>query len=127
MFRWVTISIALCAAFGCGSGTSPQFSADVPTDAPPTVSRVDPASANAGDTVTIFGFGFSIVPDNNIVSIGEAITAASGYRLLDSPTSSEIEAITITIPGGISPADHPVVVVVGENISNADITLTVVP
>jgi ABC-type glycerol-3-phosphate transport system substrate-binding protein len=108
----------------CGGGAS-GYEYDVPTDAPPTVSRVDPPQGPSGTEVTIYGFGFSFIPEINIISLGSTGAAADAYNLLASPTSAEIESLTFTVPANIAPGTYPVVVVVHDNASNADVTFTV--
>lgn len=108
----------------CG-GISSNYDFDVPTDAPPTVSRVDPAQGPVGTQVTIYGFGFSFIPEINIISMGIGAAVATSYNLLANPTSSEIESLAFTVPSNLAPGNYPVVVVVHDNASNADITFTV--
>ncbi len=122
------LTIAFCILFltSCGSAGS-GFEPDIPTNSPPIVSRVDPASGAAGSVITIYGFGFSYIAELNIVSIGESAAPASSYRLLDSPTSTEIEALEMTLPNDASVGESPIIVIVHENVSNSDITFTVTP
>ena len=126
MIRFFSIlaisSIVIVAA--CG-GTSSDFSENVPTNSPPIVSRVDPTDAMAGDEITIFGFGFSLATPENIVMIGDVSTAATAYSLLDSPTSTEIESLTATIPDDVTAGENSVIVLVDGHVSNGDITITV--
>ncbi|MBI4126165.1 MAG: IPT/TIG domain-containing protein [Deltaproteobacteria bacterium] len=116
----------LIACAGCGTSAT-SFDPDVVTDSPPTITRIAPAAGVAGDTITIFGLGFSVAPQNNIVSIGSAITTADGYQLVDPPTSSEIESLTFTIPNDATTGEQPVTLVVGAFSSNSDMILTVNP
>ena len=126
MARILAISVMLIAlAAGCGSPSI--FADDIPTNAPPIVSRVDPTSGSPGDTITIFGFGFSLVPPNNIVVIGGTATPATDYTLLDQPTATEIEALTVVVPDGAQAGESGVVVVVHDFSSNADVLFTVTP
>lgn len=116
----------LIALSACGS-SGLNFPDDVPTDSPPVVSRVDPTAGAAGSQVTIFGLGFSDAAPNNIVVIGDAAVSATGYRLLDNPTSSEIEALTATVPTDATAGANSVAVVVYDNTSNSDVQFTVTP
>ncbi|MBT3182824.1 MAG: hypothetical protein HN337_10020 [Deltaproteobacteria bacterium] len=124
MIRLHTIIFIVIFLVACG-GSSNEFSADVPTNSPPIVSRVDPIDAMAGDEITVFGFGFSIAGPSNIIMIGSTATNAITYSLVDSPTDTEIESLTAIIPDDAVPGDNSVIVVVDGNVSNADITLTV--
>jgi IPT/TIG domain len=124
--RYFTIALCALLVASCGSSNS-SYEPDVPTDSPPIVSRVDPATGPAGTVVTIYGFGFSYVAPINIISIGDSATPASSYSLLATPTPTEIEALEVTLPAGITAGASPVIVIVHENASNSDITFTVTP
>src|SRR3990167_9502472 len=100
MFKRLFICGVLSLLSACGSGRTP-FGSDVPTDAPPTVARISPAAAAAGDTVTIFGLGFSFESAINVVTIGTTATTATQYTLLSSPAENELESIAFTVPAGI--------------------------
>lgn len=117
------IPIVVLTLTACGSSSFYDF--DIPTDAPPTIARVDPAQGPVGTEVTIYGFGFSFIPEINIISIGNGAAVAANYNLLANPTSSEIESLVFTVPDNLAPGTYPVVVVVHDNASNADITFTV--
>ena len=117
--------IALAA---CGSGDSSfDYSEDVPTNLPPTVARIDPATGPVGTAVTVFGFGFSDAAPDNVLMVGSGSIAATAYTLLPNPTSSEIESISATIPAGAAVGADAILVIVDGNPSNADITFTVTP
>ena len=126
--RLCTLTIAICALLitSCGSSSS-QFEPDIPTDSPPIISRIEPTTGPAGTVITIYGFGFSYAAPINIISIGEAATPATSYRLLDTPTSTEIEALEATLPDDVAVGESPVIVIVYENASNSDIIFTVTP
>jgi|GEM_PF-1279801 hypothetical protein len=127
MFRCFRLIAIACLALVAACGSPFAFPPDVPTDSPPIVSRVEPAEGSPGDMVTIYGFGFSFTVANNIVIFGDAASVATSYRLLDSPTSTEIEAIEAPVPNEAPEGEVPVVVVVYENVSNADVLFTVTP
>lgn len=110
----------------CGSGAS-SFESDVPTDTPPTITRIDPATGTSGQTVTIFGFGFSLVPQNNAILIGDTSVTAETYALVDPSLPDEIEQLTFVVPDGMSIGDHSITLVVGEYTSNSDILFSVTP
>lgn len=123
-------SLALTAIFlaGCGSGTAETtgFDPSITVQSTPFINRAAPTSARPGDTVTIFGFGFSNEAPNNIVTVGGSAAAAGGYTLVASPTSSEIESLTFTIPSGAAAGNADLFVTVFDNISNA-VSFTVNP
>lgn len=123
--RRLVIFFVLFLIASCGAGD--DYPSDVPTDSPPIVSRIDPNAGAPGDAITIFGLGFSIAAPNNTVIIGGAAVAATSYRLVDPPTSTEIEALTATVPTGAATGTSSVVVVVYDQTSNADVAFTVTP
>lgn len=120
--------IAIAALFllaACGS-TAPAFDPTVLTDAPPYVSRIDPASGVAGDTVTIYGYGFSSEIISNIVSFGDEAVSADSYEfLIPELAADELEKITVVVPAGLATGAHVIAVLVFDNVSNADVTFTV--
>ncbi|PIR25299.1 MAG: hypothetical protein COX62_00605 [Deltaproteobacteria bacterium CG_4_10_14_0_2_um_filter_43_8] len=129
MFRaFKLFSFFLFALFlsHCGSGSS-EFDADISTESFPIVSRIDPENASIGDTITIYGLGFSLVPSNNVVVIGEISATAESYSLVDPAVGTEVEALTVTVPADASVGENSVTVLVGSNLSNSDILLTVDP
>lgn len=116
--------VVFSSACGASEGSYPD---DVPTQTSPLVSRVDPTGGSPGSQITIFGLGFSSAAPNNIVVIGGAAVAATAYTLIGNPTSTEIEALTATVPTGAAQGITSVAVVVYDNASNADVTFTVTP
>lgn len=123
--HWIAIACLMSVA-ACG-GSGGTYGDDVPTNAPPTVSAVAPAAGPAGTVITISGFGFSDVAPNNIVVIGDSAVPASAYDLVDPPTATEVEFLTATVPDSVGLGDTSVVVLVGDNASNSDVTFTVTP
>jgi hypothetical protein len=121
------LAICIAIVLACASCGSDGFEYDVVTDAPPVVTRVDPNAGRVGDTITIFGLGFSISYPENIVIIGNAATSAIEYELLANPQPGEIEAITAVVPDGAEVGEGPILVQVHGNSSNADVSFTVVP
>lgn len=93
--------------------------------APPTINRVDPASPIRGDKVVIYGFGFSIVPENNFVSFGNNVAVGEKYEIPANPTAIELEAITFTVPENATTGVQNIVVTTGENTSNANVVITI--
>ncbi len=127
MIRRTLILCCLCLLGLAACGSSSDYSSDVPTDSPPYVNRIDPASGQAGDAITIFGFGFSAAAPLNIVLIGGAGSSASAYQLLPNPTATEVESITATVPVGAAVGQGAIAVFVEDNVSNADVLFTVNP
>lgn len=123
LFSFLLVSLLLCH---CGSATG-EFDADISTESLPIVSRVEPNTADVGDTITIYGLGFSLVPSNNVILIGDVSATAESYSLVDPAMGTEIEAITLTVPATASAGDNSITVLVGSNLSNSDILLTVNP
>lgn len=115
--------ISLAGISSCGGPFS--YNDDVPTNSPPNISRVDPASGAAGSEATLFGFGFSYIPANNFITMGAWGTLATQYNLLPNPTNDEIESLNFTVPAELTPGDYAIVLVVDGNASNADVVFTV--
>jgi len=126
MKRVLPILSLMLVLSACGGG-DPGYSDDVPTQAPPFVSRVEPTSGPVGTTITIYGFGFSIAAPTNLVVLGGSGSAATSYQLLNNASSIEIESITAVVPNDAAVGSSEVMVVVYDNVSNADVTFTVTP
>lgn len=122
-----TFIILLLFIAACGGGSGVDYDSTVVTDSPPYVNRLDPAVANRGDTVTIFGFGFSYVPEYNIISLADIAVVAASHSFLATPVQNEIESLTFVVPSNINFGDYNIVVTVLSNPSNSNITLTVNP
>lgn len=118
--------ILMLVAFGCGA-TSEEYDSSVVTQVDPFVNRIAPVSAAAGDTVTIFGFGFSSAPGLDVVIVGSTETFAGTYALVVPPAVAEIESLTFTVPAGTPLGVHNVYVDVLDNVSNANVTITITP
>ena len=126
MLKKLLITACLIISASCGSELS-DFGANVPTEAPPTVLRIAPANASAGDNVSVFGFGFSVVSNENLITFGSTQINDATYTLVDPVVNGEIESLTFTVPANASLGAQALFVVVGENISNTDLNLTVDP
>ena len=120
----IILLFLLC--FSCG-GESLQFDVTIPSQTEPYIHRVDPSNGQPGDTVIVYGFGFSIITSNNIVSFGDTSITASAYSLLADPSDGEIELLTIEVPSGVSVGSSAIYITVFENTSNADISFTINP
>lgn len=93
----------------------------------PIITRIDPTTGPVGTALTIFGMGFSIIPEENEISIGATVVAAGTYELTDGTIEGEIERITLTVPEGVGIGEQAVVVTVNGNASNSNQTFTVTP
>ncbi len=120
-----TLFIILIASCG-GSGSDP-YPNDVPTHAPPLVTRIDPDSASPGDTVTIYGLGYSIIPEYNLITFGSVSAVADSYDFLDPPGDGEFEIITVVIPDDVEVGINPVMVTVHQTTSNDDVSIDIIP
>lgn len=103
------------------------FDASVATQTLPFVHRVSPAAAQGGDSITLFGFGFSTEPGNNIIHVEGTTTRAATYALVDPPAEGEIEKLTFTLPAGTSAGSASVFVTVFDFTSNTDVSFTIDP
>lgn len=118
----------LLSLSACGSGEPvDDFDASVATQAPPLVTRINPNNGRAGDTITVFGLGFSIAPGNNIITVGGSSTAATAYALVNPPAAGEIESLTFTVPAGATAGATTIFVTVLDNTSNNNVPFTVNP
>lgn len=125
--RWILLSVlATLLIGGCGDAQS-DVSNTAPTGVTPVVTRLDPTTATAGDTVTIFGAGFSVVPTANIIVIGNIAVAASTYAVVDPPAAGEVEQLTFIVPTGLTTGADAVLVLVEDAVSNTNVQLTVNP
>lgn len=112
---------------GCGSEEGIVLDTSVSTGALPYVNRVSPAAARAGDTVTVFGFGFSNEAPTNIIIVAGVSATATTYALVSPSTATEIEQITFIVPTGATLGASGVSVTVFDNTSNNNIQLTINP
>lgn len=103
------------------------FDESVATQLAPVVTRVAPATGKAGDTITIFGVGFSIEPPQNIILVGGATTTAATYGLVIPPTGSEVEQLTFTLPATSAVGATTIAVLVADQASNNTVAFTVTP
>lgn len=123
--RWVWLGFGLCTA--CGNQGLLDFDVNVATQIPPTVTRLSPSVARAGDLVTIFGMGFSMVAADNFILVGTSSAVASSYALVSPPATGELETLTFTVPNAVATGVTSLLVSVYDNVSNGDILLTVTP
>jgi hypothetical protein len=120
------IVLFLVLIAGCGS-VADIIDSTVPTQVDPIITRIAPTAASAGDTVTVFGVGFSAAAPLNIVVIEGTEVAANAYTLLAAPVGNEVESITFVVPVGIAVGTRSIYVVVADNPSNANLSITINP
>lgn len=118
----IVISVLLIA--GCGA-SSHTFAPSISTQTYPVITRIAPAVGTAGDTITVFGSGFSSAAPLNVVIINGAETLANAYSLVAAPVGDEIESLTFIVPTGITAGTYGIYLDVLNNVSNTDITITI--
>ena len=122
------LSLALfCLCLNSCGGDTAQFSETVPTQSIPIIQRLNPTILSRGDTLSVFGFGFSLIPQENVISIGNTAIAAASYALADTGNEGEIEVLTVTIPNDTPLEESSVFVIVNGEISNSNLTITIQP
>jgi hypothetical protein len=109
---------------GCGSGAT-KFSETVPTQSIPIIKRVEPTTVTRNATLSLFGFGFSVIPSENIVSLGNTATVATSYALAETGNEGEIEVLQITVPADADLGENLIFMTVDNVASNADQKATV--
>lgn len=111
--KFLTLTLLGLGLLACGSDNSDE----IPTGGEPILIEVSPATASSGQQVTLKGVGFSLVPSENIVVLnGTAIQAAS-YTLTGQ--DDRPEAITFTVPAGLTVGASSIIVTVFESPSNS--------
>ncbi|MBI2345658.1 MAG: IPT/TIG domain-containing protein [Deltaproteobacteria bacterium] len=123
----IAIAFSLFLTFGCGNAPSVEFDESVPAQLSPIVTRVAPVAGRAGDTITIFGFGFSAEAQQNIVVVGGSTAIATAYALVDPPAAGELERLTFVVPSGAAVGATTIACNVFEQASNGDVAFTVNP
>lgn len=115
----------LLILIGCGDDL-PQLSPSIVTDELPLITRIAPTTARGGDTVAIFGIGFSNVPGENLVFVGEQLTQAATYALAPAAVGAELETLTFVVPANATVGDTTVRMMINNFGSNA-VAFTVSP
>ena len=123
----LAVILLITCILSCGGSGADPYPNDVPTHSPPLVTRIDPAIASAGDTITIYGLGYSIIPEYNLVTFGSISAVADSYDFLDPPSDGEFEIITVVIPDDADPGINPVMVTVHQTTSNDDVSISITP
>lgn len=89
----------------------------------------DSGSASGAATIVLQGIGFSPVPPENIVLVGNVTVVGEAYQLIPSgelPANGAVETLTFTVPSGAAPGTGSLLVIVGNSPSNG-IDFTVLP
>lgn len=95
--KFVIISSIACSLCACGPSLD-DLDPSIASQEFPAITQVVPTSGRPGDIITIFGLGFSVVPQENIVIIGNKTALASEYELVNNENGTEVEKITFEIP-----------------------------
>lgn len=119
--------VCLCLLVACGSAVPTEFDESVATQLAPVVTRVAPAAGKGGDTINVFGLGFSAEAAQNIVLLGGAATAAATYGLVNPAAAGEIEQLTFTVPASAALGATTITVTTFDRVSNSDVAFTVTP
>lgn len=123
--RRLACATLLCILIGCGDDI-PQLSPSIVTDELPLITRIAPATARGGDTVALFGIGFSNVPGETLVFVGNQLTQAATYALAPAAAGAELETLTFVVPANTAVGDTTVRLMINNFGSNA-VTFTVSP
>lgn len=125
---WLVLALGICCG-GCGEGETAAFEFDesVPLQLQPYVARITPTTAKTGDTITIVGFGYSVIPNQNAIVLDTATVAAESYAVAPAPAGTELEQLTFQVPSTLAVGTYSVGVVVYDNSSNNEQTLTIIP
>lgn len=122
MTRRAGIVVFLILSLAACGGQSLELNANVPTGSLPIVLEVSPTSATTGAEVHVVGLGYSIVPAENIIHLGEHSTFAENYELFEGH-----ERLTFTVPDDIESGEYTLLITVFGEPSNADTLFTVIP
>lgn len=116
--------LVICFFAACGSSSEANFSDHVPIPTEPFLARLDPEELQAGQNFSVFGFGFSIVPEENILFVADQTLNAETYSLVDPPNENEIEELTFTLPADTElGVQEMALVVLGHSSNVLDVTI----
>ncbi|MDO8461888.1 MAG: IPT/TIG domain-containing protein [Deltaproteobacteria bacterium] len=104
-----------------------DFPETIISQSPPFLKKVDPAAVHRGDVLTLYGLGFSIVPEENNIRIGGIAVSASASSLNNPVVNDSPEKLTVTIPQGVADGEQAVSIFVIDQPSNGDLKVTVLP
>ena len=126
--RKLLLCLCLLTLANCGSASG-EFSDNVPTGSIPVLSRAVPSSAHLGDTVTLYGYGFSIVSTENLVILGDLEIPAEDYQFIDASLAEigELESLSFTIPFDATLGEQTLTLTVLDNDSSNSLSFTVRP
>ncbi|MBI1909407.1 MAG: hypothetical protein HYS22_04480 [Deltaproteobacteria bacterium] len=88
---------------------------------------MDPQSLHRGETLTLYGNGFSIAPAENTVILGNRSVNGSSYGLNDGTVEGAAEKLTVTIPNDLPDGEQGVTLSVLGNNTNSDLKITILP
>ncbi len=123
----ITAFALFCSSCGGEQPELTSFDSSVVAASAPVLKRINPTSGKVGDTITVYGFGFSNNPPANIINMGGKTAQATTYSLNPNPENGELEAITFTIPTGVSVGTNSILMIVFELASNNTNSFTVTP
>jgi hypothetical protein len=129
----IVMGIAACGGVDLGQGTGAgSIDSSVTTGiSPPVITAVAPTTAARGAAVVVSGFGYSLVPQYNVITIGTGADAiavtATAYGVVSPATPGNLETLTFTVPATAPLGAQTIFVTVLTNTGNASVTLTVTP
>ncbi len=103
----------------CGGGTPDSH---VVSGSVPLLLSTTPSTAAPGTSVRLTGTGFSFVPQENIVALGDFSVPADEYTIGEDGS----EQIQFTIPNEIDAGENQIFVIVEGEVSNV-LSFTVTP
>lgn len=114
----------------CGSDLG--YPSAIATQSAPALLQIIPTSAAPGDTVAVYGLGFSVIPAANVLFLGETEIAASAYALNEDDALEAPEVLSFVLPDDIVADDYTVSLFVnydnGNGVStSSNLNLTVTP
>lgn len=125
--RYIILLFAAFVCASCGSGAA-GTGGEVPSGSPPILTRVVPASGPIGTSITIYGVGFTLVPELNFVYIGSSMTQASTYAVINPQTTpGESEYIVATVGTDAVVGNNQELVVFVNGAVSDPITFSVTP
>ena len=101
--------------------------AEVNAQTPPTISSFTPLTGNVGATVTITGTNFHTTAANNIVLFGATKAIVSAATATSPLENADLEALSISGDGTLSPTFTPSTTAYTAIVSNAITSITVTP
>ena len=115
----LTAVTVLSSFISCGRTVA---DGNIPSGSAPVLMTANPGSASHGSSVSLVGVGFSIVAEENIVSIGGVTAQAASYAV----SNDGAEVVTFTLPDGAPTGSSGVMVIIDGEASNT-LPFTVTP